>query len=235
MYVMGVIHSRRLGKSLGLDIIGADGVKRCNFNCVYCEVGNGRYETARGIYADFDQAIAELKEAYTEDVDVITFSGYGEPTLNVEIGRYIDEIHAFAGVPVCVITNSSLLNDLEVQSALMKADIVMPSIDSCINNSFIRVDRPRGIQLETVKESILDFSKKYTGKLFLEVLFVKGFNDSKDDIEQLIEYIKEIQPTELHINTIDRTPAENVLLYSDEEKLKLMENFIGLPFEVRLF
>lgn len=234
MYVMGVIQSRRLGKSLGLDIIGADGVKRCNFNCVYCEVGNGKYTVERGIYADFDAAITELKEAYTEDIDVVTFSGNGEPTLNREIGRYIDAIHKFANVPVCVITNSTLLSDMDVEESLLKADIVMPSIDSCNQQSFLRVDRPRNIDLEQIKKSILDFSKKYKGKLFLEILFVKGFNDSDTDIYDLYQYVQEVMPTELHINTIDRTPAEDVELFSYEEKLAIYERFssIGIPVKI---
>lgn len=235
MYVMGVIQSRRLGRSLGLDVVGADGVKRCNFNCVYCEVGNGKYETNRGKYADFEVAIAELKEAINDDVDIITFSGNGEPTLNIELERYIDEIHAICDKPVCVITNSSTLMDPEVVNALKKADVVMPSIDACIDRSFLKIDRPRGIDLDEIKRSILEFSKIYVGKLFLEILFVKSFNDGESDLRLLKEFVKEVKPTELHINTIDRLPAEDVERYSYEEKLKIYEFFNELDTTVKLF
>lgn len=225
MYVMGVINSRRLGKSLGIDIIGADGTKRCNFNCVYCEVGNGRYETNRGIYADFEVAMDELMKSITPDIDVITFSGNGEPTLNIEIGKYIDEIHKISTVPVCVITNSSLLGNQDVVDALMKADIVMPSIDSCIEESFIKTDRPYGINLTDITKNLIKFCSDYKGKLFLETLFVKGLNDSVIDLEKILELVQIINPTEFHINTIDRAPAEDVMLYTTSEKDDLSNYF----------
>lgn len=235
MYVMGIVNSRRLGRSLGLDIIGADGVKRCNFNCVYCEVGNGVYVTERGIYADFERAMHELKDAIDDTCDVVTFSGNGEPTLNSEIGRYIDEIHRITDTPVCVITNSTTLHIEEVKNDLLRADIVMPSIDACIESSFRNIDRPLKVNLDTVKASILSFSKEYTGKLYLEILFVKGYNDSIEDIQLLIEFAKEVNPSELHINTVDRMPAETVEFYSVDEKTKILSYFNELPFNVRIF
>lgn len=235
MYVMGVINSRRLGRSLGLDVIGADGVKRCNFNCVYCEVGNGRYETKRGVYADFDVAIKELEEHITSDIDVITFSGNGEPTLSSDLGRYIDEIHKISDIPVCVITNSSLLSDEQIKKELMNADIVMPSIDSCNTDSFNKIDRPRGLKLESIMKSIIEFSNDYNGKLYLEILFVKNFNDSDADIESLISFVKKVKLDELHINTIDRVPAEKVELFSIEEKKTLLNRFQNLDIKVRMF
>jgi len=235
MYVMGVINSRRLGKSLGLDIIGADGTKRCNFNCIYCEVGNGKYETKRGVYADFDVALEELKKSYTSDVDVITFSGNGEPTLNIELGNYIDAIKEFTKTPVCVITNSTTLNDAEVVNALLKADIVMPSIDTCSVDTFKLIDRPLHVDLDIVMKSLLDFSSIYKGKLFLEILFVKGVNDSEEDILRLTEFVKLVNPTELHINTVDRTPAEKVEFYTPEEKDELANFFVGLGIEVKMY
>ena len=235
MYVMGVINSRRLGKSLGLDIIGADGVKRCNFNCVYCEVGNGRYEIQRGIYADFYKAISELEENLSPNLDVITFSGNGEPTLNLEIGRYIDAIHNLTATPVCVITNSSLLHNEDVFGALLKADIVMPSIDSFIEEEFINIDRPLNISLNSVKDSIIDFSKVYKGKLFLEVLFVKGYNDSVENIELLLEFVREIKPTELHLNTVDRDPAESLESFTKEELFELHNRFASANCIVKIY
>ncbi len=235
MYVMGVINSRRLGKSLGLDIIGADGVKRCNFNCVYCEVGNGRYEIERGIYANFDNAMKELRNNLSNELDVITFSGNGEPTLNLEIGRYIDAIHNLTTIPVCVITNSSLLYNEDVFGALLKADIVMPSIDSFIEEEFNAIDRPLNINLNSVKESILKFSKVYKGKLFLEVLFVKGYNDSSNNMDMLLEFVNEINPTELHLNTVDRTPAESLESFSKEELDNLYNHFKSANCIVKIY
>lgn len=235
MYVMGIVNSRRLGRSLGLDIIGADGTKRCNFNCVYCEVGNGKYVTERGVYADFNEAIKELKTHLDDSVDVITFSGNGEPTLNEEIGEYIDKIHSITDKPVCVITNSTTLHLEEVKESLLKADIVMPSIDSCIESSFKSIDRPLKVDLSTVKQSILEFSKQYDGKLYLEILFVKGYNDSNEDINELLSFVKEVNPTELHINTVDRVPAEKVDVYSFEEKKVLLSHFEAFDFDVKIF
>lgn len=236
MYVLGIVNSRRLGRSLGLDIIGADGTKRCNMNCVYCEVGNGKYKGEKGVYADFSVATSELLEWQDKEIDCVTFSGNGEPTLNSELKRYIDFIHEKFKKPVCVITNSSLLNDADVFNTLLKADIVIPSIDSLIEESFNKVDRPYKLDVNLIKDSIIRFSNKYKGRLYLESLIVKGYNDSKEDLESLYEFLKDVKYTEFHINTIDRIPAENVERFSSSEKEEILNYFVSKGVEnIKLF
>ncbi|XMB85663.1 radical SAM protein [Mycoplasmatota bacterium WC44] len=236
MYVLGIINSRRLGKSLGLDIVGVDR-KRCNLQCVYCECGNGLFESERGIYANFNDSMIELEKALSENqVDIVTFSGNGEPTLNIEIGRYIDEIKRITNKPVCVITNSTLLHDEDVFNSLLRADVVMPSLDSVDLISFTKIDRPhKSVNLELIVESLIRFSSVYRGKMFLEIFLVKSINDNIDELDKLIDVVKQINPTELHINTVDRVPAEKIELYNDEIN-DIYKHFVkNLKIEVKLF
>ncbi|XMB66819.1 radical SAM protein [Mycoplasmatota bacterium zrk1] len=237
MYILGIINSRRLGKSLGIDIVGSE-KKRCNMNCIYCECGYGKLESELGIYADFDVAMNELKKALNEnEIDVVTFSGFGEPTLNIEIGKYIEGIKKLTDKPVCVITNSTTLHKDIIFNALLKSDIVIPSIDSVNKDIFRKVNKPHfDINLNVLKDSLIKFSNAYEGKLFLEVLLVKGINDSEEDLIELIEYVKLINPTELHINTVDRLPAEPLDNYNEEEIQVIYKMFQNnLSFTVKLF
>jgi len=237
MYRLGIIKSRRLGRSRGIDIVGAKD-KVCNMNCIYCECGYGKYVGTPGIYADFDVAIEELKVALSEnEVDVVTFSGNGEPTLNIEIRRYIEAIKGFTDKKVCVITNSTLLQNEQIYKGLLKADVVMPSIDSINPKVFKDVNKPhKNVSLNVIKESLIKFSKEFTGEMFLEVLLVKGRNDSIEDLLELIEFIKQVNPTELHINTVDRLPAEPLDAYSKESVESIRDLFTErLPLPVKLF
>ncbi len=235
MYMLGIINSRRLGRSLGVDIVGADKIKRCNFSCVYCECGSGKIFTKRGVYADFDQVIKELKvEKEKNQFDCITFSGNGEPTLNSELGKYIKEFKKITEKPVVVITNSALISNLDTYNDLLLADIVMPSLDSAVMASFKKVDRPHGkIKLAEIISSLIKFSKEYQGILYLEVLLVKGYNDTANDLEELTKVLKQIKFKELHINSLDRLPAIELDYYTTEEKEQLINYFKDQGFNTK--
>ena len=142
-FLFGPVPSRRLGRSLGVDIIPA---KICTLNCIYCEVGKTTScITKRQRFYNPDDIISELKihyESLKNGLDVITVTGAGEPTLCTDMGYIIDEIKKFSELPVAVLTNSTLFTDQSVQNELMNADIVVPSIDAATQEAFKKVCAP---------------------------------------------------------------------------------------------
>jgi len=212
-YLFGPVNSRRLGLSLGIDIMPP---KVCNYNCIYCEVGaTTRLTCERREYVDTAAVLAELdhfiqhKEA-GRPPDVYTVTGSGEPTLHSSIGRIIRFLKAKTEKPVAVLTNASLLHLAEVREALSAADIVVPSLDGARPESFRRVNRPaRCVNLEAVIAGIQLFRREFAGRLWLEILLVKDCNDSEVDIIALQDAIRTIAPDRIQLHTVARPPLEN--------------------------
>jgi len=221
-FLFGPVPSRRLGLSLGINIVPH---KTCSYNCVYCEVGRTTDLTVerRSFYDPED-----IKREFVENIDkvgridYITFSGSGEPTLNKDIGELIRFVKE-KGYRTCVLTNGSLLYLDDVRDDLMEADVVIPSLDSARRESFLRINRPhRDLNLEKIIEGIRDFTREFKGRVWLEVLFVKGLNDGSEDIEALVEAISRIKPYKVQIGTVDRPPADDwVEKLSDEEMMDI--------------
>ena len=208
-YIFGPVPSRRLGYSLGIDIIP---LKTCNLNCVYCELGRTSAETmTRRAYVDSEAVLAELAQviADSQRIDYLTFSGSGEPTLNSELGELIRRIKATTNIPVAVITNGTLLYLPEVRAALRQADLVMPSLDAASQDVFRRINRPHGhLQIDKIIEGLIDFRGDYSGPIWLEILFVCGINDSTAEVAQLVQAVQQIAPDRVQLNTVARPPAE---------------------------
>ena len=221
-FLFGPVPSRRLGLSLGINIVP---YKTCSYNCVYCEVGRTTNLTIerKSFYNPED-----IKREFVENVgklgriDYVTFSGSGEPTLNKDIGELIRFVKG-RGFKTAVLTNGSLLYLDEVKDDLMQADVVIPSLDSAKKESFLKINRPhRGLNLEKIIEGIREFTREFRGKVWLEVLFVKGVNDSKEDIKALVETIATIRPSRVQIGTVDRPPADEwVRKLSDREMMDI--------------
>jgi wyosine [tRNA(Phe)-imidazoG37] synthetase (radical SAM superfamily) len=207
--VYGPVPSRRLGFSLGVDILPH---KTCSFDCVYCQlVRNARKTTWRVRYFDAREILAEIERAMGSGrrIDTITFSGSGEPTLNSQIGRLIRDIKKLTPTPVVVLTNSSLLGLASVRRALRAADIVIPSLDAATAASFRRVNRPHpSLRVENVTAGLEKFRSEFKGQIWLEVMLVKGVNDSREDIEAIKRAIARIRPDKVQLNTVVRPPAE---------------------------
>ena len=228
-YTFGPVPSRRLGYSLGVDIIP---MKTCNLNCVYCELGRSTHETmtmkeyipAEVIVEDVRQAIAT-----TSRIDYITFSGSGEPTLNTAMGEMIRRIKAMTDIPVAVLTNGTLLSLPEVRAMLYEADLVVPSLDAVSEQAFKKVDRPHGhLKIDQIVEGIITFSKEYQGPIWLEILFVKGVNDSPEEVRLLAETAKKINAELVQLNTVVRPPAEsNALPLTEADLLEVKSYFDG--------
>lgn len=207
-HVYGPVASRRLGRSLGVDIVP---LKFCSFNCVYCQLGATLHHTlTRQRFYDPDEITSELREKLAQPVeaDHITFSGSGEPTLSSDLGLFIREVKRLTDIPVAVLTNGSLLGDAEVRKDLAAADLVVPSLDAARPETFKRVNRPvKGLTLDEVISGLRKFSHEFSGKIWLEVLLVAGMNDSGEDIAALMELIPTLRVDEVQLNTVFRPPA----------------------------
>lgn len=206
-YVFGPVMSGRLGRSLGLDLLGD---RICSMNCVYCEVGATRDLTLeRKPYVPAEDILHELEEWWKHGhtpPDMITLGGLGEPCLNSEM-RYVIEgaRELFPDVPVAVLTNSTLMLDPAVRQDLALADIVLPSLDSLVPEEFEAINRPApGIGPDEVAQGLLDFKKQFDGRIFLEILLAEGVNDSDANLGKLEAFCKRLQPDRVDVVTLSR-------------------------------
>jgi wyosine [tRNA(Phe)-imidazoG37] synthetase (radical SAM superfamily) len=208
-HVYGPVPSRRLGYSLGIDVVPH---KTCNLNCIYCQLGpTPKLTMARREYVTADTIIEELRGALrrTDRIDYIAFSGSGEPLLNNKIGDMIRRTKAMTKIPVAVLTNGALLYLPEVRTDLQASDVVMPSLDAASDSMFRRINRPHpGLQISTIITGLKKFRSEYSGRIWLEILFVRGVNDSETEIEALRRAVEEIGPDRVDLNTVIRPPAE---------------------------
>ena len=220
-YLFGPVPSRRLGMSLGIDVIPK---KICSLDCVYCEVGKTtKLTTDRKEYMSFSKIEAELLDYFENnnpDPDFFTFSGYGEPTLNTKIGSIIELLKTKKPhIPIAVLTNGTLLYDKELRKSLLKSDIVLPSLDAVLPDSFQKINRPaKEITVENYIDGLVKFRDEYSGKIYLEVFILPDYNDSKEDIVALKAAIERIRPDKVQINTLDRPgTVENIRPATREE------------------
>jgi len=215
--VYGPVPSWRLGRSLGIDLISSD--KTCSFDCVYCQLGAVVNKTARRkVFVPTAQVIADIEKLPNLDVDYITFSGTGEPTLAANLGEAIKEVKKRFKRPVAVLTNSSLMNDPRVRRELGAADKVVAKLDAASQEILEKVNKPvEGIDLKSIVDGIRKFSKEYPGKLALQVMFVDLNRASAPAIAELA---REIAPAEVEVNTPLR-PSESAPLSEDDiERIK---------------
>jgi len=229
-YLFGPVPSRRLGMSLGVDLVPR---KVCSLDCVYCEVGKTtKLTTDRKEYILFGKIQEELIHYFDHnpDPDYITFSGSGEPTLNIRLGDVLDFIKKIKpDIPVAVLTNGTLLSDKEVRKSLLKSDIVLPSLDAATEEGFIKINRPaQGLKIEAYIQGLVDFRNEYTGKIWLEILILPGYNDSEIELGELKKAILRIKPDKVQLNTLDRPGTLSGIGKSSMEQLEGIIAFWGL-------
>ncbi len=220
--IFGPINSRRFGKSLGIDL--SPSKKQCNFDCLYCELEPAK---TMGAYEDV-VSVEEVMEALNgvlaehQDIDVLTVTANGEPTLYPYLSQLMDEINRVKGdIKTLILSNASNIYKPETQNALMKFDSVKLSLDCATSRCLKRLDRAnKGIDVEQIKEGMLTFKEKFSKPLIIEILMVKGINDTKEEIEALNSYLLKLNPTRIDIGTIDRPPAYPVEGLSYEEILE---------------
>jgi len=220
-YVFGPLPSRRLGRSVGISPIPP---KTCNYSCVYCQLGRTshldntrkRYYPVEAIMAEFDAFLAS-----GIDYDVVSVVGEGEPTLYADLAELIEALKAAQQKPVCVITNAANIDQQEVQTALMAADIVLPSLDAVDEPTWRRMHRPaRRIDSASILEALIEFSHRYTGQLWLEVMLLAGYNDSKEAIDAIADQVARMRTDRVYVNVPARPPAESDVAIPSEAAIR---------------
>jgi wyosine [tRNA(Phe)-imidazoG37] synthetase (radical SAM superfamily) len=210
-HIFGPVPSRRLGRSLGVDPIP---LKTCNLNCVYCQLGRSVPMThERKVYVPVHELVADVTQALDAhppgSIDWVTVVGSGEPTLHLELGSILRQVKAATAIPVAVITNGSLLHLPEVRRDLAVADAVLPTLDAGTPALFRKINRPHPeVTLERLGEGLVAFRKEYRGHLWIEVMLIRGLNDTEEALDDLAGWMERIQPDEIHLNLPVRPPAE---------------------------
>lgn len=229
-HIFGPVPSRRLGVSLGIDLVPH---KVCSLNCVYCECGKTTDLTVeRKEYVPYGEVISELDRfmLINPKPDYITFSGSGEPTLNSRIGDIVSYIkNKYPDVSLALLTNGTLLSDPEVRKEILGCDLVLPSFDAAMRKAFLKINRPsKNIDMDEYLKGLIDFRKEFKGKIWLEVFILPGYNDSPEDLAAMKEAILKIRPDSVQLNTLDRPGAVEGLKAEPGEMLKKTADDWGL-------
>ena len=225
--IFGPIHSRRFGKSLGVDL--SPSKKQCNFDCLYCELDPAKTIEAQDEILSVQAIISAIQHSLKEhqDIDFLTITANGEPTLYPYLSELIDEINKIKGnTKTLILSNAATIDDPKTQEALLKLDEVKLSLDCATQKCLKKLDRSHsGIEVENIKAGMLEFKSKYSGPLVIEILIVKTLNDSEEEIAKLNEFLLKLQPTRIDIGTIDRPPAFDVKPVTYEELLHISHLF----------
>jgi wyosine [tRNA(Phe)-imidazoG37] synthetase (radical SAM superfamily) len=229
-YLFGPVPSRRLGMSLGIDLVP---LKVCTLNCIYCECGKTTNLTLeRREYVPYNDVVMELQHYLSNNPvpDYVTFSGSGEPTLNLRMGDVLHFIkQEYPKISVAVLTNGTLLYNKQVREEIMDADVVLPSLDTASDLFFHKINRP--FHTLTIGEHILGlarFRKEYQGKIWMEVFIIPGYNDSKKELKLLKWAIEIIKPDMVQLNTLDRPGILPIIRAASRIELQHILDFWNL-------
>lgn len=231
--IFGPVPSRRLGFSLGVDVVP---FKTCSLDCIYCQLGRTTNKTIqRKEHVASGSVLREIEEVLRqgERIDYVTFSGSGEPTLNSEIRKMISRIKKLTSIPVAILTNGTLLYQARIREDLMEADLVIPSLDTVTGGIFETVNRPHpSLEIEEVITGIDTFSQDFGGKVWLEIVLVKGINDSLEEIERVARVTGKMNLERIQLNTVVRPPAEEFAGPLSREDLENMKTVLGEKCEI---
>lgn len=233
-YIFGPVISRRLGRSLGIDLIP---FKTCSLDCIYCECGRTNSLTReRKEYVPTDEVINELNNYLSTlpELDYLTFSGSGEPTLHSGIGKIINFLKDnYPQYKVALLTNGTLFTDKNVIAEVKRADLIVPSLDGVSEEVFSKINRPvNNITSQEIISGLENLRKEYRGEIWLEIFIVPGINDKEKELRLFKEAIARIRPDKVQLNTLDRPGTEAWVRPVPEEKLRSITGFLGDKVEI---
>jgi wyosine [tRNA(Phe)-imidazoG37] synthetase (radical SAM superfamily) len=225
--LFGPVPSRRLGISLGIDLVP---MKTCTLNCIYCECGESTHLTLeRREYVPFATVKQELSIYFENNPppDYITFSGSGEPTLNSRIGDVLHFIkNHIHDIPVALLTNGTLFSQKQVREDIKAATVIIPSLDAATEKVFRKINRPSPhLKVDTIIQGLTQLRKEYRGKIWLEIFIVPGMNDTEQELTALKQAIDKIKPDQVQINTLDRPGSVPTLRAATRQELEHVIDF----------
>lgn len=232
-HVYGPVASRRLGRSLGVDLVP---FKTCTYDCVYCQLGHTTNQTLRfDEYVPVDDLLAELRQKLAGPLrpDYVSLAGAGEPTLHARIGEVIHRIKRLTSLPVAVLTNGSMLWSHSVQESLLEADLLLPSLDAGDAGRFQQVNRPHPhIHFETMVNGIAEFTRRFQKPVWLEVFLLDGLTGTPAEVERIAAWVRKIKPAKVQLNTVSRPPCEEDARPVPPKRLAALTTLFDPPAEV---
>jgi len=230
-HVFGPVPSRRLGRSLGVDLVP---FKTCTYDCIYCQLGPTTCRTLqRKEWVPLELVLQELEEKLDTRPDYITLSGSGEPTLFTPLDKLIEGIRKVTDIPIAVLTNGSLLGSWDVQWDLSVADLVIPSLDAGNDVTFRLVNRPHaGISFERMLAGLAAFRRRFRKQYWLEVFLLGGYTTFERELADLRRCVELIQPDRVQLNTVTRPPAEDYAIAVSHAQLEEIAAMFSPPAEV---
>ena len=217
-YIFGPVPSRRLGRSLGVDLVP---FKTCTYDCIYFQLGRTTDKTLeRRQWVPLDDVLAELEQKLTTNPDYITLSGPGEPTLYSRLDELIIRIRSMTQVPVALLTNGSLLWQEKIRRQLMHAHLVIPSLGAGHGSMFQAVNRPRqSISFKQMLEGLIAFREEYYGKYWPKVFLLAGHTAVESEAHKIIDCVARIKPDRVQLNTATRPTAEDYAVMADRGRM----------------
>lgn len=231
-YIFGPVPSRRLGLSLGIDLVP---FKTCSYDCIYCQVGRTTNKTIEcKEFFPVSTIIDKLKERLEHvSPDVITFSGSGEPTLYSKIDVIIKEIRKLTDIKLALLTNGSLLWREDIRKRVLDIDIIMPTITTTFDDTFKKIHRPHSaLDISTILDGLVSLRREYNGAIYLELFLLAGINDNEKELLALRNIIDKISADKIQINTVVRPPSDRRAISVDIERLKEIKDFLGETAEI---
>jgi wyosine [tRNA(Phe)-imidazoG37] synthetase (radical SAM superfamily) len=230
-YVFGPVPSRRLGRSLGVDLVP---FKTCTYDCIYCQLGRTPLKTIeRREWVPLEDVLKELRSRLSSQPDYITLTGSGEPTLSLRLSELIDSIKAMTDIPVAVLTNGSLLWREDVRRDLRNADVVIPSLDAGDATLFRAVNRPHEqISFDKMLDGLVDFRQESDGQYWLEIFLLDGYTAMEGEVAKLASCLDRIRPDRIQLNTVTRPPAEGFAVGVSHERMVDFAGLLRPPAEV---
>ena len=232
--IFGPIPSRRFGMSLGIDLSPTS--KQCNFDCLYCELAYAKTVSKQTQIISVEEIISQLKDALKNhpNIDVITFTANGEPSLYPHLEELIDQVDKIKGdIKTLILSNGANIYHKDIQKVLSKIDIVKLSLDCTSQKCFKKLDRVNSsVDCSKIVDGMVEFRALHKKQLIIEILFVKNLNDNDTEIKQLYEALQRVQPNRIDIGTIDRPPAYDVEAISYEKLVSIANIFSNLPVTI---